>query len=64
MASTPAIPDLPPPVRQPVPDDASALAAKRKAATDLLAQQGRDATDLTGAGHRGGTDTAGTVLGN
>ena len=67
LFSTPKIPDLPPPVRMPTPNDPAAQEAQRLAQARLAGLPGRDSTDLTGAGsgagYTGGTAYTGTVLG-
>lgn len=42
------MPALPPPVRQPVPDDQADLAAKTRAQQQLYGLGGRESTNLTG----------------
>ena len=43
----PKMPPVAPPTRMPLPDDAQAKAAKRRAQAALAASGGRESTDLT-----------------
>lgn len=60
MFSTPQPPAVPPPVRQPTPEDSASKEAARQAQQQLIGMPGRDSTNLTGNNRQGYT---GTVLG-
>jgi hypothetical protein len=50
MASKPKMPAVQPPTRMPLPDDAQAKAARKRAQAALAASGGRESTDLTDNG--------------
>ena len=58
MAPRPKMPAPQAPVRMPMPDDAQALAAKKRAQNALMSSRGRDSTDLSDNANLGGGDMA------